>query len=263
MAPKTPRLLTRMSTSGSASRAPRRAVRGGDVGGDAGRSSRPAPRRAAGRRPSRRAPGSRPLTPTRAPARASRRRWRAPMPCVEPVTSARAAGEVDVHAVEATPRSRSALTGCYPPCAVADAPGSRSSTACGVPWSASRSRNGTASNASGPEHAGALPDARGQQLERDDRVDRRLPDDGLHAVARHRLLVVGDVVQVDRARRAVLAGAGHERARARAARHPVAERRRVGQRRGDDVARRDLDALDPHRLRRVEPEQVERLAARR
>jgi hypothetical protein len=100
----------------------------------------------------------------------------------------------------------------------------------------------------GPEHARALPDARREQLERDDGVDRRLPDHRLDAVARHRVRVVDDVVQVDRARRAVLAGAGHERAGARAAGHAVAERRGIRQRRGDDVARGDLEALDAHRL---------------
>ena len=77
------------------------------------------------------------------------------------------------------------------------------------------------------EHAGALPHARRQQLQRDDRVDRGLPHDGLRAVARHRLRVVGHVVQVHLARLAVDAGAGHPRSRARAAVHAVAERRGI------------------------------------
>ena len=51
---------------------------------------------------------------------------------------------------------------------------------------------------------------------------------------------------------------GHERARAGAAGHAVAERGGIGQRGRDDVARRDLDALHAQRLRRVEPEQGER-----
>ena len=51
----------------------------------------------------------------------------------------------------------------------------------------------------GAEHAGALPDARVEQLERDDRVDRRLPDDRLASVLAHRRLVVDDVVEVGRA----------------------------------------------------------------
>jgi hypothetical protein len=51
---------------------------------------------------------------------------------------------------------------------------------CGT-WGNVRSRNGFgASNASGPRHAGAGPcPAGGEQLERDDRVERGLPDDAL------------------------------------------------------------------------------------
>ena len=67
------------------------------------------------------------------------------------------------------------------------------------------------------------------------------------AVLGHRPLVVGDVVEVDRARVAVLAGAGDARAGAGLAVHAVAERGRVGQRGGDHVARRDLDAADAAR----------------
>ena len=57
--------------------------------------------------------------------------------------------------------------------------GVRSSIPHGEPYAVSRSRNGTASNASGPSTPAPRPGAVGQQLQRDDRVDRRLPDDGL------------------------------------------------------------------------------------
>ena len=75
----------------------------------------------------------------------------------------------------------------------------------------------------------------------------------------HRVLVVEHVVEVRPARLPVLPGAGDVGAGARLPAHPVAERRRIGQRGGDDVARRDLDAAHVHRLRRVEPELVQRL----
>ena len=65
----------------------------------------------------------------------------------------------------------------------------------GAPYSVSRSRNGTASNA-WTEHAGAGPGAARDQLERDDRVDRGLPDHALVAVLLHRPLVVDHVVEV-------------------------------------------------------------------
>src|SRR4051812_6146908 len=89
----------------------------------------------------------------------------------------------------------------------------------------------------GPEDTGARPDALGEQLERNHRVQSRLEDDGLVAVLTHGLLVVGDVVQVGGPRLAVLAGAGDEGARARLPPHPVAEGRGIRQRGGDDVAR--------------------------
>src|SRR4051794_29525605 len=41
------------------------------------------------------------------------------------------------------------------------------------------------------EHAGAFPLSRGDELERHERVDRRLPDDGLRTPLAHALLVVG------------------------------------------------------------------------
>src|SRR6478735_11330435 len=111
----------------------------------------------------------------------------------------------------------------------------------------------------GAEDAGALPGAAREQLQRHDRVDRRLPDDALVAVLLHRPLVVDHVVEVRRARRAVLARAGDPEARAGLALHPRADRRRVGQHRGDDVARRHLDPLDPHLLGAVEAEGVQHL----
>ena len=149
-------------------------------------------------------------------------------------------------------RSRSpsvfGATGSSPPAAIAlmtvlvESRGQRSSTCHSSPRPRRRSRNGTASNASGPEHARALPHARREQLERDDGIDRGLPHDGLRAVARHRLRVVGDVVQVHLAGLAVDAGTRHPRSRARATVHAIAERRGIGQHRGHEIARRHLDA---------------------
>ena len=57
----------------------------------------------------------------------------------------------------------------------------------------------------------------------------------------------------------VLAGAGHPRAGARAAAHPVAEGGRVGEAGGDDVARRHLVAAHRHRVGAVEADLVEHL----
>ena len=54
------------------------------------------------------------------------------------------------------------------------------------------------------------------------------------------------------------AGARHPGARAGAPAHPLAERRRVGQRGRDHVARGDLHAAHRHRLGRVEAELVQR-----
>src|SRR3954453_19013733 len=70
------------------------------------------------------------------------------------------------------------------------------------------------------EHARALPGAGGKQLERDHGVERGLEDDGLMPVLAHRPLVVGDVVEVDRAVATVLALSGYERAGAGLAAHP-------------------------------------------
>src|SRR6476646_3051694 len=109
------------------------------------------------------------------------------------------------------------------------------------------------------EDARPLPGACGEQLERDHRVDRGLQDDGLMAVLAHRPLVVGDVVQVDGAVASVLALAGYERAGAGLAAHPVAERGRIGEGGRDDVPRRNVEAANPNRLGRVEPELVQRL----
>ena len=111
---------------------------------------------------------------------------------------------------------------------------------CGEPNSASRSRNGSGGNASGPSTPAPFQTPSIEQLQRDDRVDRRLPDDRLAAVLAHRRLVVDHVVEVGRARLPVVAGAGHPRAGAGASGHALAERRRVGQRGGDHVARGHL-----------------------
>src|SRR5436190_4954810 len=109
-----------------------------------------------------------------------------------------------------------------------------------------------------PANAGAAPRPFVQQLEGDDGIDRGLPNDGLTAVLAHRLLVVGDVVQVDRTLVAVPVRAGNEGSGARLSGHPLAERGRVRQRRGDHIARRDLDVSDAERLRRIEAEQMQR-----
>ena len=76
----------------------------------------------------------------------------------------------------------------------------RSSRCHSSPRARRRSRNGTASNASGPSTPAPDHTPVREQLERDDRVDRGLPHHGLRAVLRHRLVVVGDVVQVHLAR---------------------------------------------------------------
>ena len=99
-----------------------------------------------------------------------------------------------------------------------------------------------------PDHAPAR-----EQLEGDDGVEGGLPDDGPRAVLAHRRLVVDHVVQVRLPRVAVGAGARDERPGV-FARIMLAERRRVGQRRRDDVARGDLDAPSPGSVLRVEPE---------
>ena len=109
----------------------------------------------------------------------------------------------------------------------------------------------------GPEHAAARPGAVGQELQRDDGVDRGLPDHALRAVVAHRVGVVDDVEEVRRPGRAVLAGAGDEEPGARLALHPRPDRGRVGQARRHHVAGRDLHALDRHRLGRVEAERVQ------
>ena len=67
------------------------------------------------------------------------------------------------------------------------------------------------------EHAGAAPGAVGDQLERDDRVQRGLEHDRLRPVLAHRPLVVDDVVEVGAPRLPVLAGARDVRAGAGAA----------------------------------------------
>ena len=98
-----------------------------------------------------------------------------------------------------------------------------------------------------------------EELERDDGVDRRLPDDGLQSRTRASpSLVVGDVVEVGLPRPPVLAEPGDERPRAGLARHALAECRRVGERSGHDVARRDV-GLHPDWFLRVESEFVKRL----
>src|SRR5262245_11923919 len=88
-----------------------------------------------------------------------------------------------------------------------------------------------------PEDARSVPHALGEKLERDDGIDGGLPHDGLRAVTRHRLVVVGAVEQVHLSLCALRSGAGHPCSRTRASVHAIAETRRVGQRRGNDVTR--------------------------
>src|SRR5215813_4866782 len=111
----------------------------------------------------------------------------------------------------------------------------------------------------GPEHAATCPDAGIDQLKGDDRVDRRLPYDRLRSILGHRPCVVDDVVQVDLARSAVLAGPSHPGARAGQPGHLGAQFSWVGQTGSDYIARCDLRAADTHWRRRVEPELVQRL----
>src|SRR6185312_5308868 len=111
----------------------------------------------------------------------------------------------------------------------------------------------------GSEHADALPSAGGEQLQRDHRIDRRLPYDGLAAVSAHRPLVVDDVVQVRAARSAVLAGAAHVRARTGAPAHAMTKGRRVGQTCRDNIPRRHLKTANAYRRRPIQAEFVQRL----
>ncbi len=117
----------------------------------------------------------------------------------------------------------------------------RSSIPCGAPYSASSVEERPAAGTP-PARARPIPShlAAREQLERDDRVERRLEHDGLMAPLAHRVLVVEHVVEVGRPRLPVLARTRDVGAGARLAAHPVAERRRIGQRGGDDVARRHL-----------------------
>ncbi|HUY71836.1 MAG TPA: hypothetical protein VMV08_06305 [Gaiellaceae bacterium] len=78
-------------------------------------------------------------------------------------------------------------------------------------------------------------------------------NDRLAPVALHRVLVVGHVVEVDRARRPILTRAGDEGAGAGLAAHPLAQGGRIGEHGRDQVARRDFDPADSQLLGRVEP----------
>ena len=150
--------------------------------------------------------------------------------------------------------------------------GVRSSIPHGDPYApASRSRNGSGVERLGTEHAGARPDPGGQQLQRDHRVDRGLPDHALGAVLAHRSGCRPRGRGTPRAA-PVLPGAGDPEPGAGRAVHPVAEERRVGQAGRDHVARADHTGAAArrrpacrHRHRRglVQPELVQRLAARR
>ena len=123
----------------------------------------------------------------------------------------------------------------------------RQSSRCpqGAPYAVSRSRNGTASNASGPSTP--APDQTPV-------ASSSSATTGLTAVCQtthwwpysaHRPLVVDHVVEVRRPGLAVLAGAGDPQPGAGLALHPVAEGRRVGQARRRPRRAGDLHALDP------------------
>src|SRR5271165_5084693 len=111
----------------------------------------------------------------------------------------------------------------------------------------------------GAEQPDARPGARGDELEGEDGVDRRLPDDRLGAVLGHAPVVVDYVVQVDLARRAVLAESLHPGSGAGQAVHEMADLGRVGETSSDDVPWRDLSGADGHLLCRVESEHMDRL----
>src|SRR5918993_3931545 len=96
----------------------------------------------------------------------------------------------------------------------------------------------------GPEDTGPRPDAGGQQLESDDRVDSGLPDDALGSVVAHRVRVVGHVVEVRAARLPVLAGARDPDAGAGLALHPRSDGGWVGEHRGHHITWADLHPLD-------------------
>src|SRR3954471_5665412 len=109
------------------------------------------------------------------------------------------------------------------------------------------------------DHTSAFPGAVREQLECEHGIDRGLPHHSLCPVLPHRLLVVGDVVQVDAPLRTVLVDAGDERPRARLARHPLAEAGRVREDGRDEVTGCDLGVADAEALFRVQPEQVQSL----
>ena len=135
-------------------------------------------------------------------------------------------------------------------------PPSRSSH--GDPYAVSRSRKRNGVERLRTQHPRPRPRARRGQLQRHDRVDRRLPHHCLAAVLAHRPGVVDDVVEVDLPRGAVRSEAAHPQARAGLPGHRGAERRRVGQAGRHHLARRHRHVPDPHRLRRGEPQLVQR-----
>src|SRR5204863_336862 len=96
-----------------------------------------------------------------------------------------------------------------------------------------------------PEYAGARPDAVRQELERNDRVDRRLPDDRLRAVLRHGGLVVDHVVEVHTPPLAVETRSGDKGPGTRLPTHPVTQRTRIRQHCRDDVPWRHLGGPHP------------------
>ena len=115
--------------------------------------------------------------------------------------------------------------------------------------SATRSRNGSAGSASGPSTPAPDHAPVGHELQRQHRVDRRLPDHRLGSVLGHRPVVVDHVVQVDLARRSVGAGAPYPGPGAGEAVHQVTDPGRIGEAGGHHVTR----ARPPPRPRRPEP----------
>src|ERR1019366_9112224 len=109
------------------------------------------------------------------------------------------------------------------------------------------------------EDAGSRPDLGLDQLERGQRVDRRLPHHRLRPVLGHRGGVVHHVIEIHLTRLAVLPGAAHQRAGAGQAGHAIPQAGGIGQARGHNVARRDPAFADLHRGGRVQSELVQRL----
>src|SRR5450759_3973326 len=96
----------------------------------------------------------------------------------------------------------------------------------------------------GPAHTGAPPHSCREKLKCHNGIDRRLPHHTLHAVLAHGPLVVDHVLEVDLARLAVLARAGHPETCAGLAGHAWADRGWIRQAGRHHVPRGDLYAAN-------------------